>query len=211
MIHITITFLLFVFIHSITISQKFKSACGNLFGETFMRVYYRALYNAVSIVTAAVAFYFIAQAPDRVIWTAPLWLRWIMHAIQTGGLVIGVLAFEYLDTGEFMGIEQIRRYLARREEAGNIEGLTNKELVTTGVYGVVRHPMYLAGIVIVTFNPHITVNGLTITALADLYFLFGVFIEERRFLRIFGDRYREYMKRVPRLIPKLNSRKGPKG
>jgi protein-S-isoprenylcysteine O-methyltransferase Ste14 len=63
--------------------------------------------------------------------------------------------------------------------------------------------MYLAGIVIFTFNPDITVNGLTITALADLYFLFGVFIEERRFLKTFGSRYREYMKQVPRLMPRL--------
>jgi len=66
--------------------------------------------------------------------------------------------------------------------------LRSKELVRTGVYGIVRHPMYLAGLVIFTFNPIITVNGLTVTVLADLYFLFGVFIEERRFLNIFGDR-----------------------
>ena len=203
MIQITLIFLLFAFIHSTTASQKFKDACRNLFSDIFMRVFYRALYNTISFVTAGIAIYFIARTPDRLIWTAPLWLRWIMHAIRIGGLAFGALAFEYLDTREFMGIEQIRRYLSRREVAGNIEGLTNEKLVTTGVYGVVRHPLYLAGIIIVTFNPRVTVNGLTITALADLYFLFGVFIEERRFLKIFGDQYREYMKRVPRLIPTL--------
>jgi protein-S-isoprenylcysteine O-methyltransferase Ste14 len=102
-----------------------------------------------------------------------------------------------------MGVRQVWRWLVRREVAGNVEGLTQKELVTTGVYGIVRHPMYLAGILVFTLNPHITVNSLTITVLADLYFLFGMFIEERRFIRIFGDQYREYMKRVPRLIPRL--------
>jgi protein-S-isoprenylcysteine O-methyltransferase Ste14 len=124
-----------------------------------------------------------------------------MHIIQIAGIVFGALAFEYLDTWEFMGFKQVWRYLTRREVAGNIEGLTQKELVTSGVYGIVRHPMYLAGIVIFSFNPHITVNSLTISVLADFYFIFGMFIEERRFLRIFGDQYREYMRRVPRLIP----------
>jgi len=34
-----------------------------------------------------------------------------------------------------------------------------------------------------------------------------MFIEERRFLRIFGDRYREYMKRVPRMLPRIVGRR----
>jgi protein-S-isoprenylcysteine O-methyltransferase Ste14 len=128
-----------------------------------------------------------------------------MHAIQIAGVVFGVQAFQYLDKWEFMGFRQVLRYLARNEVAGSPEGLTQKELVTTGVYGIVRHPLYVAGIIIFTFSPHITVNGLTITVLADLYFLFGMFIEERRFVRIFGEQYREYMKRVPRMVPRLAS------
>jgi len=30
-----------------------------------------------------------------------------------------------------------------------------------------------------------------------------MFIEEQRFLKIFGDQYREYMKKVPRMVPRL--------
>ncbi len=204
MTYIIIIFLIFALIHSVTVSHAFKHFCKNVLGDTFMRVFYRALYNTVSLITVTIALYFIAQVPDREIWAAPAWLTWPMRAVQIAGLVFGARAFEYLDTWEFLGIRQLWRYLTRKEVSGNLEGLTQKELVTNGVYGMVRHPMYLAGIVIVTFNSYITVNGLTITALADLYFLFGVFIEERRFLKIFGDEYRRYMERVPRLIPKLS-------
>jgi len=59
------------------------------------------------------------------------------------------------------------RYLSRKEVVGSLEGLTQEELVTTGVYGIVRHPLYVASIIIFTFSPNITVNGLTITVLAD--------------------------------------------
>jgi protein-S-isoprenylcysteine O-methyltransferase Ste14 len=207
MVQVILIFLVFAVIHSITVTRWFKHLCNKLFGDLFMRVWYRALYNAVSFFTVLIGLHFIAQVPDHRLWTAPFWLRWSMRVIQLAGLAFGALAFEHLDGAEFMGFKQVWRYVARREVAGNLEGLTQKELVTSGVYSIVRHPMYLAGIVIFTFNPHITAHGLTVTILADLYFLFGAFIEERRFLRIFGDQYREYMKRVPRLIPKLRPRR----
>lgn len=203
MVQVILILLIFAFIHSITVTRWFKHSCKRALGDAFMRVWYRALYNSVSFITAGIAWYLIHGIPNHILWTAPLWLLMVMHVIQIAGIVFGALAFEYLDGAEFMGFKQVWRYLTRREIAGNIEGLTQKELVTSGVYGIVRHPMYLAGIIIFTFNPHITVNSLTISVLSDLYFIFGMFIEERRFLRIFGDQYREYMRHVPRLIPKL--------
>ena len=207
MIHILLIFFAFAFIHSITVAQWFKELCTRSFGETFMRVWYRFLYTMVSGVTAAIAVYFIAQAPDRVLWIAPSWLRWLLHGIQIAGFVFGVQVFHYLDKWEFMGFRQVWRYLAKGEVAGNVEGLTDRELVTTGVYGIVRHPLYVAGIIIFTFSPNITVNGLAITVLADLYFIFGMFIEERRFLKIFGEQYREYMTKVPRMVPHIFGRR----
>ncbi len=206
MIKIIIIFLIFAFIHSITVARWFKQVCKRALGDTFMRVWYRFLYNAMSFITGAIAIYLIWQVPDRVLWEGPLWFRWMLHLIQLAGLAFGALAFEYLNMREFMGFKQVWRYLTRGEVAGGMEGLTDKKLVTTGVYGIVRHPMYLAGIIIFTFNPNITINSLMITVLADLYFLFGVLIEERRFLKIFGEEYRTYMQHVPRLMPSLKKR-----
>ena len=203
MMHVILIFLIFVLIHSVAISKRFKHGCRRLLGDTFMQVYYRALYNIISFGTAGIALYLIHRVPDQQLWFAPVWLQWPMHIIQLAGVVFGSLSFEHLDTGEVMGGKQVWRYLTRGERVGNIEGLTQKELVTTGVYGIVRHPMYLAGIIIFTFNPRVTVNSLVITVLADFYFLFGALIEERRFLAIFGDPYKEYMGRVPRLFPRI--------
>ena len=203
MIQVILFFLLFAVIHSITAATKFKLACREIFGDSFMRVWYRAFYTAVSFITAAVAFLFIRRAPDHAIWAAPGWSGWVLFCVQTAGFVFGSFAFEQMDAGEFLGYKQVRRYLARGEAGGNIEGLTQQELVMTGVYGIVRHPLYLAGIIIFTFNPRITVNGLTITALADAYFLFGVFMEERRLAGLFGEQYRDYRRRVPMIIPRL--------
>jgi hypothetical protein len=194
-------FLSFASVHSITVSRWFKNFCRRLFGAIFLRVWYRFLYTCVSAITAAAAFACIHRVPDELIWLGPVWLRWSLHALQFAALTFGVLAFEHLDGGEFLGLKQVWRYLIRGEAAGNDEGLSERGLVTVGVYGIVRHPMYLAGILIFTFEPDLTRNGILITVLADVYFVFGVFIEERRFLEIFGDQYRQYVKRVPRLNP----------
>ncbi len=194
-------FLAFASVHSMTVSLRFKRLCARLFGDVFLRVWYRFLYTVVSVLTVAVAFRLIHRLPDEHLWTAPPAVRWFMQAVQAAAALFGMLAFRHLDGMEFLGLRQVWRYLLRREVTGNSEGLTEQGLITSGVYGVVRHPLYVAGIVIMTANPRITVNGLTLTVLADLYFLFGMMIEERRFLRIFGDQYREYMQRVPRMVP----------
>ena len=207
MTYIILIFLAFALIHSITVASWFKDLCRRSLGEVFMRVWYRFLYTCVSGVTAAVAVYLIAQVPDRMLWSPPDWLRWLLHGVQIAGFLFGVQAFQYLDKWEFMGFRQVWRYVTKGEVAGNLEGLTERELVTTGVYGIVRHPLYAAGLVIFTFSPIITVNGLTITVLADLYFLFGMFIEERRFLKMFGSQYSEYMVQVPRIFPRIMPRR----
>ena len=210
MTQIFLIFLTFAFIHSITVAGWFKRLCRSTLGETFMRVWYRFLYTSLSGVTAVIAVALIMQVPDRVLWEPPRGLRWLLHGVQIAGLVFGAQAFQYLDKWEFMGIRQVWRYLSTGEVAGNLEGLTERELVTTGVYGIVRHPLYVAGLIIFTFSPRITVNGLIITVLADLYFLFGMFIEERRFLNAFGEQYREYQKHVPMLVPRsLVPRRAP--
>ena len=202
---IFLVFFPFALLHSVTVSHRFKDLCTRAFGRTFMAVWYRFLYTLVSIVTVAIAFKLMRQVPDRHLWTAPAVLLWPMYGLQAGAAVFGAMVFQHLDGLEFLGVKQIWRYLVNGEVGGNLEGLTLQGLITTGVYGIVRHPLYVAGIVFVTFSPHVTVNGLTFTVLADLYFLFGMFIEERRFVKIFGDEYREYMKQVPRMVPRISS------
>ncbi len=183
-------FLAFALIHSVTVSSWFKERCLRLFGDRFMGAWYRFLYALISFLTVAAAVWLINRIPDRVLWTAPEVLRWPLHGLQAMGLIFGALAFRHLDGLEFLGLRQVWRYLARREVSGNLEGMTERPLVTDGVYGIVRHPLYVAGIILFTFNPRVTEVSLTVTVLADCYFLFGMFIEERRFLRIFGEEYR---------------------
>ena len=75
------------------------------------------------------------------------------------------------------------------------------QLVDSGIYGIVRHPQYLAGVLINVGLPMIAQHWL-VAALgavaAPLYYV-GAADEELYCIEKFGDAYREYMQRVPRM------------
>ncbi|TRO50582.1 isoprenylcysteine carboxylmethyltransferase family protein [Candidatus Bathyarchaeota archaeon] len=78
------------------------------------------------------------------------------------------------------------------------------ELITDGMYGVVRHPFYtgfiLMALGITIAVPMYETRFLAVMTLAVMY----VFIprEEQQLIQEYGEEYREYMKKVKyRLIP----------
>lgn len=76
-------------------------------------------------------------------------------------------------------------------------------LVTTGVYGVIRHPSYL-GMLVNSLGWGLTFRsgaGVLLTALIIPPLLARIHAEERLLLDQFGDEYRTYCARTSRLIP----------
>ncbi len=77
-------------------------------------------------------------------------------------------------------------------------------LVTHGLYTYVRHPMYSAffmwGLAQLFLLPNWIAGPAGLVGFAIL-FGFRVGREERMMEETFGDQYREYMKRTPRIIP----------
>jgi protein-S-isoprenylcysteine O-methyltransferase Ste14 len=76
------------------------------------------------------------------------------------------------------------------------------ELVTTGPYAVVRHPIY-TGIILAALGTALTgtIFGVIVLALAAALFLSRVRTEEQIMLELFPDAYPSYQSRTKRLIP----------
>jgi protein-S-isoprenylcysteine O-methyltransferase Ste14 len=88
----------------------------------------------------------------------------------------------------------------------NTKGQVAEILNVSGIYSVVRHPLYLgnylmwAGIVVFTFNLYFFI----LVSLAFwLYYERIMFAEERFLERKFGNEYLEWSKKVPAFIPSL--------
>ena len=97
-------------------------------------------------------------------------------------------------------------YLARAG-LSIVFGETREEpsVIKKGVFGIVRHPIYLGaillylGLLVITFS--IIATGIWVLIIAFYYF--NSKHEEKLLLEKFGKDYNEYKKEVPMLIPRM--------
>lgn len=79
------------------------------------------------------------------------------------------------------------------------------ELITRGIYGVIRHPMYASQWLWVIAQPLLLQNWLAgvvnLVIFIPFYFM-RVKAEEALMLDSFGEQYREYMKKTGAVLPK---------
>jgi protein-S-isoprenylcysteine O-methyltransferase Ste14 len=87
----------------------------------------------------------------------------------------------------------------------------NAELAQDGPYALSRHPLYFGNLTIALgfglASGRLVVFA-AVAALALAVYLPLIREEESILINLFGDRYREYMNKVPRLIPALRSAVG---
>ncbi len=76
------------------------------------------------------------------------------------------------------------------------------ELVTSGPYDVVRHPIY-SGILVAGVGTSVALSWwwLLVVALAALYFLYAATVEERFLSEQFTDSYAIYKRSTKMLVP----------
>lgn len=80
------------------------------------------------------------------------------------------------------------------------------ELITQGIYGVIRHPMYASQWLWVIAQPLLLQNwiaGVVNLLIFIPFYLLRVQAEEQMMTDKFGDQYREYMKRTGGVLPKM--------
>jgi protein-S-isoprenylcysteine O-methyltransferase Ste14 len=79
------------------------------------------------------------------------------------------------------------------------------QLIESGPYAIVRHPMYL-GIIDFIFGSALVWNDAGLLALAaafTVFFTVQLRFEEEIFARHFGEAYARYRRRTPALLPRL--------
>jgi len=79
------------------------------------------------------------------------------------------------------------------------------ELITRGIYGVIRHPMYASQWLLSIATPLLLQNwiaGWLNLVVFIFFYSFRVKAEEQMMLEQFGDQYRSYMQKVGAVFPK---------
>ena len=77
---------------------------------------------------------------------------------------------------------------------------------TRYLYGIVRHPIMLGFLVAFWSAPVMTTARLVFALITTAYILVALRLEERDLRTALGEKYAEYQKRVPMLVPRLPRR-----
>lgn len=171
-------------VHSILASSFAKDMIGNA-------NFYRLGYNIFAAISFAPILYLMKTLPDQLAYQVPAPWSVVMFGGQVFAALMLLTAFLQTDSLSFVGLRQ----LFETEKSG--------QLVTRGLYRVVRHPLYTFGLLFVWLTSTATLNSLTVYIGATIYTLAGAYFEERKLLREFGASYVEYKKKTPMLIPGL--------
>jgi protein-S-isoprenylcysteine O-methyltransferase Ste14 len=78
------------------------------------------------------------------------------------------------------------------------------ELIETGLYKYIRHPLY-GSLVFLTWGIYFknvaSVQLLIVSVLATIFLFATAMIEEKENIKFFGEKYRDYMKRSKMFVP----------
>lgn len=119
---------------------------------------------------------------------------WVGAGVQAAGVLVTLAAAGTLSLRELMGLETPRQVTP--------PGQDGEALETRGLYGVVRHPIYLGWLLFVGGAPLMTSTRLLFAVVSVAYLVVAIPFEERSLVEHFGEPYRRYRTQVRwRMLP----------
>lgn len=172
--------------HSVLASGRGRGWLVGRFGPA-----HRVAYNGIALVhILAVALVGWWALGDRPPFDLPGGLRASLHGATVLGVVLLVAFARSYDSGRLLGTAQLQ---GRGEDE-------DERLSLDGVHRWVRHPLYLAALVIL-WSRAVDPFGLATAVWGSLYLGIGAWFEERKLLARHGAAYGAYRARVPMLVP----------
>lgn len=131
---------------------------------------------------------------DSVLWSLDAPLANVVFGVGLLGWGIVLLSTFLIDHFDLFGLRQT--WLAFRGQH-----YTQRPFVERSLYRVVRHPLMFGFLVAFWAAPTMTASHLVFSATYTGYIVLALFIEERDLVALHGNAYREYQRRVPKLLP----------
>lgn len=177
-------------VHSLMASLKFKEILRRSLGSSGVR-FYRLFYNVFSVISIAPVFYLMLALPDKGFYQIPAPWSYLMFAGSGISVLLLFITVLQTDVLSFVGLRQ----LFESEKPG--------KLVTRGFYRMVRHPLYTFGLLALWLSSSVSLNAFVVYLSLTIYIFIGIYFEERKLLREFGQAYADYQSVTPMLIPGL--------
>jgi len=121
-------------------------------------------------------------------------LATVLQGISFAGFGLVVVATFLIDHFELFGMKQVIRFFRGTEHS-------EPPFLVRSLYRYTRHPLYVGFLMAFWATPRMTWGHLLFAAVTTGYLLVAIRLEEGDLIRIHGDQYREYRKRVAMLLP----------
>lgn len=187
---------LFYFLHTALAASKLKRILESKWPSRYK--WYRLFYSVLSSILFVGILIQAMILPVDLLFTPSSFNQYAGYMVATAGVIVLLRSLKKIPIKSFLGLKP--ENLA----------VNNTELVNSGIYSQIRHPLYLGLLAI--FLGYFLVSG-TVGALIHLgclivYLPIGIYFEEKNLIAEFGDQYRNYQKVVPAFFPKIHKKRG---
>jgi len=158
--------------------------------------YYRLVYNLFALVSFGLLVVYLRNLPSILLWAPGQVTPFLAWPMAIGGILIMYVS--------------IRRFFLSFSGIQDLKGpKPAAALQTDGLHRFVRHPLYLGTFLFIwaLFLLSPTASNGMVCLIITLYTLIGLRLEEKKLVAEFGQAYVDYQRRVPAIMPRLNSNK----
>ena len=183
-------------LHSYLISSGFIAFFEALSGPYCK--YFRLGYNVFALLSLMlpVLFTLSIRQGETPLYICQGWCNVLRLVILGIAVLLFVGGARHYDLLQFIGVTQIR------SEYHSMLLNSSATFEPSGVHGIVRHPWYLGGIILVwTASGRFYLSSIVVAAILSLYFVVGAILEEKKLVARYGDAYRVYQRQVSMLLP----------
>jgi len=185
---LALSWALFYTLHSFLASPKLKRILRGKIGSAFK--WYKLFYTVLSIVLLVGILLQSALIPKITLIAKGSISEYLGYLFAGFGTIIAVKSSKKISVGNFFGLRPTVT-------------LNHENLVISGIYSKIRHPMY-AGLILIVLGYFFFSGSLTAAiqlACLLVYLPIGIYFEEKNLIELFGEEYKTYKSQVPAILP----------
>src|SRR5262245_34423832 len=146
---------------------------------------------------ALIALFVFWQPLGGMIWNidSPA-LRTSLYSLYAAGWLLVLVATFLINHFDLFGLRQVWLQLMEKP-------YRPLKFTMPGPYRLVRHPLYVGWLLAFWATPTMSATHLFFAVVTTLYILIAIRLEERDLVEFHGERYAEYRRSVPMLVPRV--------
>jgi protein-S-isoprenylcysteine O-methyltransferase Ste14 len=178
---------LYLFLHSALATNGVKKWVADKITKSERA--YRFIYSLLSTIGLLWLLMIMAITDSIQIFKPSAYVTYGAMVLASYGVILIIVSFRQLSMKEFVGLKKQSEF----------------KLIKTGLHGHVRHPIYSGTILLFSgmclYYP--TDINILVAGVVFLYLPFGIYLEERKLIEVFGEEYLDYTKKVSAIFPRL--------